>query len=167
MSADDRPAWVRLESWVRSVGTTTLPLLAGFFTTSVVVVTDGAHHFFAPGVTILLLTTASVSLILAVQRAYHVCMFLADGSSAGDDGANVWRLLRRTRRAYRIGVVLFLAGLAFAVAPQNWLLAYASLYRVSRCTSHRCPSWPLTCSHLMHPVRGIRWAAANHATASV
>ena len=46
MDTDDESAWLRLESWVRSVGTTTLPLLAGFSTTSVVVVADGADHFF-------------------------------------------------------------------------------------------------------------------------
>ena len=34
-------------------------------------------------------------------------------------------------------------------SARNWLLAYASLYRVSRCTSHRCTSWPPTWSHLV------------------
>jgi hypothetical protein len=59
------------------------------------------------------------SLILAVQRAYHVCMFLADGTSAANGRADVWRMVQRTRHAYRIGVVFFLVSLALAVAPQH------------------------------------------------
>ena len=115
----DDPVWTRLDAWVRSVGTTTLPLLAGFSTTSVVVVADGSVHFRWPGITIFLLSAASALLILAVQRAYHACMLLADGSSQGDDEhrAAVWRQVIWTRRFYRIGVLSFIAGLALAVAP--------------------------------------------------
>jgi hypothetical protein len=113
------PVWNRLDAWIRSVGTTTLPLLAGFSTTSVVVVADGSDHFRWPGITILLLSAASALLLFAVQRAYHACMLLADGSQQGDDEhrAAVWRQVIWTRRFYRTGMLLFLAGLALAVAP--------------------------------------------------
>lgn len=111
--------WARLDAWVRSVGTTTLPLLAGFSTTSVVVVADGSDHFRWPGITICCLSAASALLILAVQRAYHACMLLAEGAPEEDDirRAGVWRQVVRTRVFYRVGVLLFLAGLALAVAP--------------------------------------------------
>ena len=127
----DEAVWARLEAWVRSVGTTTLPLLAGFSTTSVVVVADGSDHFRWPGITICLLTAAAALLILAVQRAYHTCMLLADGSPQSDDEhrAAVWLQVIRTRFFYRIGVLSFLAGLALAVAPLHRVMHAEDWFR--------------------------------------
>jgi hypothetical protein len=107
-----------MEAWIRSVGTTTLPLLAGFSITAVVVVVGNAAVFLWPGVTIFLLTVAAVALMIAVQRAYHACMYLSeDRGGAGSD--RVWDWVMHTRRAYRIGLLFFLAGLALAVAPRH------------------------------------------------
>jgi hypothetical protein len=50
----------RLKRWIDSVGTVTLPLLAGFSITAVVVVSDDAANFLLPGVTILVLASARV-----------------------------------------------------------------------------------------------------------
>lgn len=107
-----------MEAWIRSVGTTTLPLLAGFSITAVVVVAGNAAVFLWPGATVFLLTAAAVALMIAVQRAYHACMYFSeDRSGAGSD--RVWDWVRHTRRAYRIGLLFFLAGLALAVAPKH------------------------------------------------
>jgi hypothetical protein len=53
----------RVERWIDSVGTVTLPLLAGFSITSVVVVSDDAGNFRWPGLTILVLTFAALVLL--------------------------------------------------------------------------------------------------------
>ena len=45
----------RVRTWIDSVGTVTLPLLAGFSITSVVVAADDAGNFRWPGLTILVL----------------------------------------------------------------------------------------------------------------
>jgi hypothetical protein len=116
--SDDRPTTDRMEVWIRSVGTTTLPLLAGFSITAVVVVAGNAAAFLWPGVTVFVLTVAAVTLMIAVQRAYHACMYISeDRSNAASD--RVRDLVRHTRRAYRIGLLFFLGGLALAVAPKQ------------------------------------------------
>jgi hypothetical protein len=107
-----------MEAWIRSVGTTTLPLLAGFSITAVVVVAGNATVFLWAGTTVFLLTVAAVALMIAVQRAYHACMYFSeDRRGVGSDP--VWDWVKQTRRAYRIGLLFFLAGLALAVAPKH------------------------------------------------
>lgn len=107
-----------MEAWIHSVGTTTLPLLAGFSITAVVVVAGNSTAFTLPGVTVFLLTVAAVALMIAVQRAYHACMyFSADQSDA--TSVRIMDLVKHTRQAYRIGLLFFLAGLALVVAPKH------------------------------------------------
>jgi hypothetical protein len=119
---DNKTAIIRMEAWIRSVGTTTLPLLAGFSITAVVVVIGSPSFFLWPGVTVFLLTAAAVALIIAVQRAYHACMDLSEyevGAGTTSDFARISELVIHTRRAYRIGLLFFLAGLTLAVAPEH------------------------------------------------
>lgn len=116
--SDDQPVTDRMEAWIRSVGTTTLPLLAGFSITAVVVVAGNAAVFLWPGAAVFLLTVAVVALMIAVQRAYHACMYFSEDRS-GIAPNRVQNWVRHTRRAYRIGVLFFLAGLALVVAPKH------------------------------------------------
>src|SRR5262249_4619835 len=67
-----------MEAWIRSVGTTTLPLLAGFSITAVVVVAGHAAVFLWPGVKVFLLTVAAVAVMIAVQHAYQACMYFSE-----------------------------------------------------------------------------------------
>ena len=72
--------------------------------------------------TVFLLTAAAVALIIAVQRAYHACMDLSEyevDAGAASDFAKISNLVIHTRRAYRIGLLFFLAGLTLAVAPEH------------------------------------------------
>ncbi len=142
-----KPAASRLERWVDSIGSATLPLLAGFSTTSVVVVSDDAGNFRWPGATILALAIASVVLIAAIQFAYHARIYLSEWSGqkdreplpspsqasgsddAGKQNANSaqqksdyelgLRWTKWTQRAYHIGIVTLVLGLALAVAPHG------------------------------------------------
>lgn len=119
---DNKPAIIRMEAWIRSVGTTTLPLLAGFSITAVIVVIGSPSFFLWPGMTVFLLTAAAVALIIAVQRAYHACMDLSEYAAGADAASNFARisdLVIHTRRDYRIGLLFFLAGLTLAVAPEH------------------------------------------------
>jgi hypothetical protein len=136
-----RPAAARLARWVDSVGSATLPLLAGFSAASVIVVSDDAANFRWPGAAILALAIAAVVLIASVQCAYHARIYLPDKSIRevspgfspdGDDREDndarsqqqddyqlglAWT--RWTQRAYHCGIVALLAGLALAVAPHH------------------------------------------------
>jgi hypothetical protein len=76
--ANGDPAEERLKRWINSVGTVTLPLLAGFSITSVVVVSDDAANFRWPGATILALALAALTLVVAVQCAYHAHVYLSN-----------------------------------------------------------------------------------------
>ena len=67
----------RLKRWIDSIGTVTLPLLAGFSITAVVVVSDDAANFRWPGATILALAFAALVLIVAVQCAYHAHVYFS------------------------------------------------------------------------------------------
>lgn len=107
-----------LRKWVDAVGDVTIPLFAGFGFTTVVVVSDDARNFRWAGPTILVLASASVCLILAVQCAYHARIHLPTDSQAGDTGAargRFWGI--GTRAAYHCGIVLLLAGLGLALTP--------------------------------------------------
>jgi hypothetical protein len=104
--------------WVQAVGDVTIPLFAGFSVTSVIVVSDDASNFRWPGPTILVLAIASVSLVAAVQCAYHARMYLRDPAqsevSSADRGRR-WAI--GTRIFYHCGIVMLLAGLGLALAP--------------------------------------------------
>jgi hypothetical protein len=111
-----QPTEARLERWIDSVGTTTLPLLAGFSITFVIVVSDDAANFLLPGAAILVLAFAAVVLIVAVQCAYHARVYLSEqdpGYKRGLDWAK-W-----TRRFYDAGLFALLVGLALIVAPHR------------------------------------------------
>jgi len=106
----------RLKRWVNSVGTVTLPLLAGFSITSVVVVSDGAENFRWPGPTILVLAFAALALIAAVQCAYHAHLYLSKKDPDRKKGLD-WAWW--TRWFYDIGLLAVIAGLALVVVPRN------------------------------------------------
>jgi hypothetical protein len=124
-----------LRRWVDRVGDATIPLFAGFGFATLIVVNEDAGKFRWPGLTILVLTIASVSLILSVQGTHQARMYLpmlADfqaqreiGSPANfeDKKSDEYKRARRagqgTRLAYHVGVVSLLAGLALALAPPN------------------------------------------------
>jgi hypothetical protein len=76
--ATGTPTEARLKRWIDSVGTVTLPLLAGFSITAVVAVSHDAAHFLLPGPTILVLAFAALTLIVAVQCAYHANVYLSE-----------------------------------------------------------------------------------------
>ena len=105
----------RLKRWISSVGTITLPLLAGFSITSVVVVVgDDPKTFRWPGATILVLALAAVTLVVAVQCAYHAHVYLSKNDPKHEKGLK-WA--RRTRWFYDFGLFAVLAGLALIVVP--------------------------------------------------
>jgi hypothetical protein len=106
----------RLERWINSVGTVTLPLLAGFAVTSVVVVSDDPEKFRWPGLTILALAVAALALIVAVQCAYHAHVYLGNNDPNHDRGLT-WA--RRTRRFYDLGLLAALVSLALVVVPRG------------------------------------------------
>jgi hypothetical protein len=116
--SEQSPAWAtedrRLKRWINSVGTVTLPLLAGFSITSVVVVSDDPKYFWWPGLTILVLTIAALALIVAVQCAYHAHLYLSKRDPERGTGL---RWARRTRFFYDLGLSAMLAGLALVVVP--------------------------------------------------
>ena len=65
-------------------------------------------------------------------------------------GLRVSRRLGPARIAFRLGLnpsTVHKVLARYGCRARNWLLAYASLYRVSRWTSHRYTSWQLTRSH--------------------
>jgi len=106
----------RLERWVNSVGTVTLPLLAGFSITSVVIVSDDATNFRWPGATVLALAFAALALVVAVQCAYHARVYLSKKDSDYENGL---RWARRTRRFYDAGLFAMLSGVALVVVPRG------------------------------------------------
>jgi hypothetical protein len=108
---------VRLKRWIGSVGTVTLPLLAGFSITAIVfVVSEDGAKFLLPGVTILVLAFAALTLIVAVQCAYHAHVYLSEQDPNPEKG--LW-WARRTRWFYDAGLLALLAGLALVVAPHR------------------------------------------------
>lgn len=106
----------RFRSWIDTVGTITLPLLAGFSITFVIVVSDDAANFLLPGAAILVLAFAAVVLIIAVQCAYHARVYLVEQDPDYKRGL---RWARWTRRFYDAGLLALLAGLALVVAPHS------------------------------------------------
>lgn len=113
---NDLPHEARLRRWVYSVGTVTLPLLAGFSITSVVVVSDDAANFRWPGATVLALAFAALVLIVAVQCAYHAHVYF---SKEDPDYRKGLRWAKRTRGCYDFGILAVLVGLALVVVPRR------------------------------------------------
>lgn len=113
-TAEGRTTEARVKTWIDSVGTVTLPLLAGFGITSVVVVSDDDGSFRWPGLTILVLTVAALILLGAVQCAYHARLYLSK-DDPDYDKASFW--VSWTRALYDIGLLALLAGLGLVVAP--------------------------------------------------
>ena len=113
--SDTRPSNEEDLRWVHAVGDVTIPLFAGFSVTSVIVVSDDAGNFRWPGPTILVLAIASVSLVAAVQCAYHARMYSAQPEASPADKEKPWSI--GTRIFYHCGIVMLLAGLGLALAP--------------------------------------------------
>jgi uncharacterized membrane protein YfcA len=114
--AKDKPSEAHLTQWVDSVGTVTLPLLAGFSITSLVVVSDDARSFKWPGATILALAFAALVLIMAVQCAYHTRIYLSEEDPDYKLGL---RWAKRTRRSYDAGLFALLIGVGLVVVPHH------------------------------------------------
>jgi hypothetical protein len=106
----------RLKRWISSVGTVTLPLLAGFSVTSVVVVSDDKSSFQLPGPAIFALAFASLVLIVSVQCAYHAHVYLSNKDPEYEKGL---RWARRTRGFYDAGLAALLVGLALVLVPHR------------------------------------------------
>jgi hypothetical protein len=81
-----KPAPLGYGNAIDSVGAAGSSLLAGFSLASVIVVTSEAGEFRWPGAAILMLTTAAVLLIAAVQCTYNTREFLWSGA----DVRNWW-----------------------------------------------------------------------------
>ena len=113
-----KSAEARVERWIDSVGTVTLPLLAGFSITSVVVVSDDAGNFRWPGLTILVLTFAALVLLGAVQSAYHARLYLSK-DDPDYDKARFW--VWWTRTLYDSDLLALLAGLGLVVVPVRYV----------------------------------------------
>ena len=111
-----KPTEARLKRWINSVTTVTLPLLAGFSITSVVVVSDDPAPFRWPGATIFALAVGALTLVVAVQCAYHAHVYLSEKDPDYNKGV-CWA--RRTRWFYDIGLFAVLAGLALVVVPHG------------------------------------------------
>jgi hypothetical protein len=114
----DKSTEERVDRWIDSVGTVTLPLLAGFSITSVVVVSDDARNFRWPGLTILVLTFAALLLLGAVQSAYHARLYQSKDDSDRDK-ARFW--VWWTRTLYDFGLLALLAGLGLVVVPLHYV----------------------------------------------
>jgi hypothetical protein len=109
----------QLAKWVDSIGTATLPVLAGFTSASVIVVADDAGNFRWPGWTILMLTIATLLLITSVQCASQVRPRIEDWSPQDNKpiGTGLLNWALGAQWTYLIGILALLAGLALAVAP--------------------------------------------------
>lgn len=100
------------ETVAKSIGEVASPLLAGFSFTNVIViiVSSNAGYFLLPGEAIISWTIASIAFVLAVQFAKWVARKKVN--------------YERTVLFYHIGVVTFLLGFGFALAPEPSSPAY-------------------------------------------
>jgi hypothetical protein len=121
-----------LDDWIKSIGETAAPVLAGFSFTVVIVVSDDAAHFRWPGAAILALTVAAITLIAAFQSAKYARDKRWPGADRPESSiwwtrswyykltpeqrTEVWR--KATRNFYHLGISALLAGLALTLAPQ-------------------------------------------------
>ena len=100
------------ETFAKSIGEVASPLLAGFSFTNVIViiVSGGTGYFLLPGEAIISWTIASIAFVFAVQFAKWVARKKVNYD--------------RTVLFYHVGVVTFLLGFGFALAPQPSTGAY-------------------------------------------
>ena len=108
MSGDSNERVTPDRNWIRSVGDTAAPLLAGFSFAAVIALSDDAEKFRWPGPAVLGLTTSVVTLIAAVQCAKYA-------GEPGRSNAAWWH--KYMRRFYHFGIIALLLGLSFALAP--------------------------------------------------
>jgi hypothetical protein len=126
------------EPWIRSIGDVAAPLLAGFSFTAVIAISGETGHRRWPGLAILALTAAAVTLIVAVRSSY--------ARDKSEVVAERWR--RRTQSLYHLGVIELLLGLGFALAPphttglQDALRWVASAIAFVAAASVIVGSWP-------------------------
>jgi hypothetical protein len=83
--------------------------LGGFSLASVVVISDGPQHFRWPGVAVLVLTFASVVLLVSAQEARRASRYYRKYTARWRSG--IWG-------AYHVGIVALLAGLGTALPPR-------------------------------------------------
>ena len=103
--AQDLNAWEL--KWAKSVGNIAAPLLAGFSLTSVIVISEDPTKFRWSDAAILSLAIAAVTLIFALQTSKYV----------RKEYPRAVRYYGRTRIYYHTGIVAFLLGLGFVLAP--------------------------------------------------
>jgi hypothetical protein len=116
LRSNDEQTEIRLKRWISTVGTVTLPLLAGFSITAVVVVSQDPNDFLCPGATVLVVAFAAMVLIVAVQCAYHAHVYL---SNIDPDRKKGITYAKWTRRFYDAGLLTLLVDLALIVAPHR------------------------------------------------
>jgi hypothetical protein len=130
---DSKAASDALDDWIKSIGETAAPVLAGFSFTVVIVVSDDAGHFRWPGEAILALTVAAITLIAAFQSAKYArdkrwpganrpkssIWWTRSGyfSLKPEERTEVWR--KATRNFYHLGITALLAGLTLTLAPKD------------------------------------------------
>lgn len=132
-----RAASESLDAWIKPVGETAAPVLAGFSVTVVIVVSDDAKNFRWPGWAILALAIAAIALIAALQSAKYAREKRWPGANRTRtpkwwkripyfgkyfnlpprERTEFWQ--KWTRRFYHLGLAALLAGLAFSLAPPN------------------------------------------------
>ena len=106
------------ETFAKSIGEVASPLLAGFsFTNVIVIIVSGTGHFLLPGEAIISWTIASIAFVFAVQFAKWVARKKVN--------------YERTVFFYHVGVVTFLLGFGFALAPPPSTGAYLSRWIAS------------------------------------
>jgi hypothetical protein len=110
-ASPENAADAEMQARAKSIGEVASPLLAGFsFTNVIVIVVSGdSGHFRWPGEAIIFWTITSIAFIASVQFAKYV----AGGTTKSR------RNWRRTEFFYHFGVVAFLLGFGFALAPHH------------------------------------------------
>ena len=96
------------DPWISTVVGVSV-FLGGFSLASVVVISDGSEHFRWPGVAVLVLTVASVVLLLSAQEARRAIRYYKKYKAR-------WR--RGIWVAYHVGIIALLAGLGTALPPR-------------------------------------------------
>jgi hypothetical protein len=96
------------DPWIGTVVEVSV-FLGGFSLASVVVISDGSEHFRWPGVAVLVLTVASVVLLVSAQEARRAARYYRKYKAR-------WR--RGIWGAYHVGIVALLVGLGTALPPR-------------------------------------------------
>ena len=151
-----KPAPLGYGPAVDSVGTVAAPLLSGFSLASAVLVANNADDFRWPGAAMLALTIAAVTLIGAVECAFHARKYLWSEADVRawwpemEVGSELETLLRAEqakamrrwkawttwmRAAYDAGILALLAGLGLTLAPQSGIGTQAGLRWTASCVA--------------------------------